>query len=113
MTYVNYLLNTSSLRPINVAFAKPDPIYWPAKQSNIKEKRRITLEGNPSHTRAFIPSYLESLLDLIAEYNPASVVLPTSNNIRGVCLQASQPTPLVTTKVVKICNIQQLPARIL
>lgn len=45
MTYVKYLLNTSSLRPINVAFAKPDPIYWPAKQSNIKEKRRITLEG--------------------------------------------------------------------
>ena len=78
MTYVNYSLNTSSLRPINVAFAKPDPIYWPAKQSNIKEKRRITLEGNPSHTRAFIPSYLESLLDLIAEYKPASVVLPTS-----------------------------------
>ena len=48
MTYVKYSLNTSSLRPINVAFAKPDPIYWPAKQSNIKEKRRITLEGNPS-----------------------------------------------------------------
>jgi len=36
MTYVKYSLNTSSLRPINVAFAKPDPIYWPAKQSKYK-----------------------------------------------------------------------------
>ena len=79
MTYVKYSLNTSSLRPINVAFAKPDPIYWPAKQSNIKEKRCITLEGNPSHTRAFIPSYLESLLDLIAEYiNSLQWSVPTS-----------------------------------
>ena len=81
MTYVKYLLNTSSLRPINAAFAKPDPIYWPAKQSNIniKEKRCITLEGNPSHTRAFIPSCLESFLDLIAEYiNSLQWSVPTS-----------------------------------
>lgn len=79
MTYVKYSLNTSSLRPINVAFAKPDPIYWPAKQSNIKEKRCITLEGNPSHTRAFIPSCLESFLDLIAEYiNSLQWSVPTS-----------------------------------
>ena len=113
MTYVNYLLNTSSLRPINVAFAKPDPIYWPAKQSNIKEKRCITLEGNPSHTRAFIPSYLESLLDLIAKCTLASVVSPHIRNTRGVSLQAPQATPLATTKVVKICNTQQLPTRIL
>ena len=79
MTYVKYSLNTSSLRPINVAFAKPDPFYWPAKQSNIKEKRCITLEGDPSHMRACIPSYLESLLDLIAEYiNSLQWSVPTS-----------------------------------
>ena len=46
---------------------RPD-IYWPAKQSNIREKRCITLEGDPSHARACIPSRLENLLDLIAKY---------------------------------------------
>lgn len=93
MTYVKYSLNTSSLRPINVAFAKPDPIYWPAKQSNIKEKRCITLEGNPSHTRAYLPSRLESFLDLIAKCKLASVVLPTPINICGGYFRASLPTP--------------------
>ena len=93
MTYVKYSLNTSSLRPINVAFAKPDPFYWPAKQSNIKEKRCITLEGNPSHTRAFIPSCLESFLDLIAEHKPASVVLPTSMMYVGIAFKRLKRHP--------------------
>ena len=93
MTYVKYSLNTSSLRPINVAFAKPDPFYWPAKQSNIKEKRCITLEGNPSHTRAFIPSCLESFLDLIAEYiNSLQWSVPTSVIYVGVPSSASSDT---------------------